>query len=139
MIRTSDVCGQPVPVRRTRASEHSGVLIRMMTLAFNNKAEKDLKRAYQTTAMIRFVGELERMMDQHDELKPLAKLPGYEVMKQFKSPLHIVEITNQDATGAADFRRRGSLVAGGLDMRSRPTRSGRPRQQPETLLVCSPR
>ena len=83
------------------------VLSRMMTLAFSNKSEKDLKRAYQTTALIRFVDELDRLMQKHDELKPLAKLPGYEVMKQFKSPLHIVEITNQDATGAADFSAQG--------------------------------
>jgi NTE family protein len=83
------------------------VLARMMTLAFSNKADKDLKRAHQTTALIRFVDELDRLMQKHDELKPLAKLSGYEVMKQFKAPIHIVEITNQDATGAADFSAQG--------------------------------
>jgi hypothetical protein len=83
------------------------VLARMMTLAFSNKAEKDLKRAHQTTALIHFVEELDRLMQEHSELKPLAKLPGYEVMKQFKAPIHIVEITNQDVTGASDFSAQG--------------------------------
>ena len=83
------------------------VLARMMTLAFSNKAEKDLKRAHDTTALIRFVDQLDRLMEQHEELRPLAKLRGYEVLKQFKAPIHIVEITNQDATGAADFSAQG--------------------------------
>jgi hypothetical protein len=45
-------------------------------------------------------------MAQHPELKPLAKLHGYEVLKRFRDPIHIVEITNDDVSGAADFSAR---------------------------------
>jgi predicted acylesterase/phospholipase RssA len=82
------------------------VLSRMMTLAFSNKSEKDLKRAHDTTALIHFVEALDSAMAQHPELNPLSKLHGYEVLKRFRDPIHIVEITNNDVSGAADFSAR---------------------------------
>jgi len=87
--------------------------MRMMTLAFSNKAEKDLKRAHQTTEMIHFVSELEKMMDQHDDLRRLKEHPGFKTLKQFQAPIHIVELTNNDVSGASDFS------AAGIDQRRR--------------------
>jgi NTE family protein len=79
------------------------VVTRMMTLAFSNKAEKDLDRARQTTQIIKLVQELDRLMAQHKELRPLAQHPGYRTVKSYEAPVHIVEITNTDVSGAADF------------------------------------
>ena len=89
------------------------VVMRMMTLAFSNKAEKDLKRAHQTTEMIHFVSELEKIMDQHDDLRRLKEHPGFKTLKQFQAPIHIVELTNNDVSGASDFS------AAGIDQRRR--------------------
>ena len=83
------------------------VLARMMTLAFSNKSEKDLKRAQQTTALIQLVSELDRLMDKHAELRALSKHPGYAVVKEFKAAIHITEVTNRDVTGASDFSAAG--------------------------------
>ncbi len=83
------------------------VVSRMMTLAFANKAEKDLRRAQQTTEIIRFVEELDRLMERHAELRPLAQHPGYQIVKQYARPIQIVEITNADIGGAGDFSARG--------------------------------
>jgi hypothetical protein len=47
------------------------VLTRMMTLAFSNKAERDLERARQTTQIIKLVQELDGLMEQHPELRTL--------------------------------------------------------------------
>jgi NTE family protein len=79
------------------------VVTRMMTLAFSNKAEKDLKRARQTTDIIKLVEELDRLMETHPELQPLTQHRGYRTVKEFERPIHIVEITNADLGDAADF------------------------------------
>jgi NTE family protein len=94
------------------------VVTRMMTLAFSNQSEKDLRRAHQTTDIIKLVQELDRLMEQHEELRPLAQHPGYLTVKQFEAPIQIIEITNTDVRGAADFsaatiqrRRRAGYAA----------------------------
>jgi len=79
------------------------VVTRMMTIAFSNKAEQDIERARRTTDIIKLVDELDRLMEQHPELRPLARHPGYAAVKQFESPIHIVEITNTELGAAADF------------------------------------
>ncbi len=79
------------------------VVSRMMTLAFSNKAEKDLVRAQQTTEIIKLVQELDRLMETHPELRPLVQHPGYQTVKKFAAPIRIVEITNTDVDGAGDF------------------------------------
>jgi len=79
------------------------VITRMMTLAFSNQTEKDLRRARQTTEIIKLVGELDRLMPTHPELQPLAQHPGYRAVKELEAPIRIVEITNDDVTGPADF------------------------------------
>jgi NTE family protein len=79
------------------------VLSRMMSLAFSNKAEKDLERARQTREIIELVLALDRLMEQHPELRVLKQHPGYETVKRFQAPIHIVEITNNDAHGGSDF------------------------------------
>ena len=79
----------------------------MMTLAFSNKAEKDLKRARQTTEMIQFVSELEKVMDRHDDLRRLKEHPGFKTLKEFHAPIHIVELTNTDVSGGSDFSAAG--------------------------------
>lgn len=79
------------------------VVTRMMTLAFSNKAENDLRRARQTTDIIQLVEELDRLMEQHPELKPLTRHPGYRTVKQFEASIQIVEITNSELGDAADF------------------------------------
>jgi NTE family protein len=79
------------------------VVNRMMTLAFSNQTEKDLRRAHQTTDIIHLVDELDRLMPSHPELLPLKDHPGYKTVKQMKTPIKIVEITNDDVTGAHDF------------------------------------
>jgi predicted acylesterase/phospholipase RssA len=79
------------------------VVTRMMTLAFSNKSEKDLERARQTTDIIQLVEELDRLMEQHPELKPLARHRGYRTVKRLQAPINIVEITNTGIGGAADF------------------------------------
>ena len=83
------------------------VVTRMMTLAFSNKAQKDLRRAQQTTKLILFLKELDKLMAQHDELRPLAQHPGYDALKEFAEPINIVEITNIDVSGASDFSALG--------------------------------
>jgi predicted acylesterase/phospholipase RssA len=79
------------------------VITRMMTLAFSNQTEKDLRRAHQTTAIIKLVQELDRLMPAHPELQALAEHPGYLAVKELEAPIQIVEITNIDVTRPADF------------------------------------
>ena len=79
------------------------VFTRMMTLAFSNRTEKDLRRAQQTTDIIKLVEELDRLIPGHPELQPLTQLPGYAAVKQMERPIQIVNITNGDVTGPADF------------------------------------
>ncbi len=95
------------------------VTARMMTLAFSNRTEKDLRRARQTTEIIKLVGELDRLMPAHPELEPLTRHPGYLAVKELAAPIRIIEITNTDVTGPSDFspeaihrrRRRGYAAA----------------------------
>ena len=42
-------------------------------------------------------------MPAHPELQPLAQHPGYLAVKELQAPIRIVEITNDDVTGPADF------------------------------------
>jgi NTE family protein len=79
------------------------VITRMMTLAFSNQTEKDLRRAHQTTAIIKLVEELDRLMPAHPELQALTQHPGYLAVKELEAPIRIVEITNIDVTGPSDF------------------------------------
>jgi predicted acylesterase/phospholipase RssA len=79
------------------------VITRMMTLAFSNQTEKDLQRAHQTTEIIKLVQELDRLMPAHPELQALARHPGYLAVKELEAPIQIIEITNIDVTGPADF------------------------------------
>jgi predicted acylesterase/phospholipase RssA len=94
------------------------VVTRMMTLAFSNKSDKDLQRAHQTTEIIKLVRELDELMGRYDELKRLTQHPGYQIVKRFQAPIHIVDITNTDVSGASDFsaesierRRRAGYAA----------------------------
>jgi predicted acylesterase/phospholipase RssA len=95
------------------------VTARMMTLAFSNRTEKDLRRARQTTEIIELVEALDRLMPAHPELRELTRHPGYRTVKQLAAPIRIVDITNTDVTGPADFspqaletrRRRGYAAA----------------------------
>jgi hypothetical protein len=75
----------------------------MMTLAFSNQTEKDLRRAHQTTEIIKLVQELDRLMPAHPGLQALARHPGYLAVKELEAPIQIVEITNVDVTAPADF------------------------------------
>ena len=75
----------------------------MMTIAFSNKAEKDLSRAHQTTELIRFIQEFDKLLEKHKELKPLTKHPGYKTLKGFAEAINIVELTNSNVEGASDF------------------------------------
>jgi len=79
------------------------VITRMMTLAFSNRMEKDLRRAHQTTQIIQLVDELDRLMAAHPELQALAQHPGYQAVKELERPIRIVNITNTDVTGPSDF------------------------------------
>jgi hypothetical protein len=79
------------------------VVTRMMTLAFSNQTEKDLRRAHQTTEIIKLVEELDRLMPAHPELLPLQEHPGYKAVKEMDDPICIIEITNDDVTGPSDF------------------------------------
>lgn len=79
------------------------VITRMMTLAFSNQTEKDLRRAHQMTEIIKLVAELDRLMPDHPELQPLAQHPGYLAVKDLAAPIRIIEITNTDITGPSDF------------------------------------
>jgi NTE family protein len=83
------------------------VITRMMTLAFSNKSEKDLERARQTTEIIKLVQELDKLMETHEELRALKQHPGYQTVKSYEAPLRIIEITNRDVGGAADFSAAG--------------------------------
>src|SRR6185295_15477112 len=83
------------------------VVVRMMTLAFSNKADKDLKRARQTTEMIQFVRELEKVLDRHEDLQQLKEHPGFKTLEAFHAPIHIVEFTNTDVSGGSDFSAAG--------------------------------
>ena len=95
------------------------VINRMMTLAFSNRTEKDLQRAHRTTKIIQLVDELDRMMIEHPEMERLKAHPGYQAVKERKRPIEIIQITNTDVTGPADFspeaieerRRRGYAAA----------------------------
>jgi predicted acylesterase/phospholipase RssA len=79
------------------------VIARMVTLAFSNRTEKDVRRARRTTQIIKLVEELDRLMPTCPELQPLVNHPGYRAVKERQRPIHIVEITNIDVTGPADF------------------------------------
>jgi predicted acylesterase/phospholipase RssA len=79
------------------------VINRMMTLAFSNQTEKDLRRAHQTTDIIHLVEELDRLMANHPELLSLKEHRGYKTVKALKTSIRIVEITNGDVTGPHDF------------------------------------
>jgi len=79
------------------------VVTRMMTLAFSNQTEKDLRRAHQTTEIIKLVEELDRLMPAHPELEALKEHPGYQAVKEMDRPIRIIEITNIDVTGPSDF------------------------------------
>lgn len=81
----------------------SEVMTRMVTLAFSNRTEKDVRRAKRTTKIIQLVEELDRLMATHPELEALKEHPGYRAVKERKRPIEIVEITNIDVTGPADF------------------------------------
>jgi len=81
----------------------SEVITRMVTLAFSNRTEKDVRRAKRTTKIIQLVEELDRLMATHPELERLKDHPGYRAVKERKRPINIVEITNIDVTGPADF------------------------------------
>lgn len=81
----------------------SEVITRMVTLAFSNRTEKDVRRAKRTTQIIKLVEELDKLMPTHPELQWLTDHPGYRAVKERKRPIHIVEITNIDVTGPADF------------------------------------
>jgi predicted acylesterase/phospholipase RssA len=83
------------------------VVMRMMTVAFSNKAEKDLNRARQTTDLILFTKEFDKLLEKHKELRPLTKHPGYKTLKQFADPINIVELTNTNVNGASDFSALG--------------------------------
>jgi NTE family protein len=87
------------PLPRTMAE----VITRMMTLAFSNQTEKDLRRAHQTTEIIKLVEELDRLLPAHPALQPLTQHPGYKVVKELAQPIRIIEITNIDVTGPSDF------------------------------------
>jgi predicted acylesterase/phospholipase RssA len=79
------------------------VVTRMMTLAFSNQTEKDLRRAHQTTEIIKLVEELDHLMPAHPDLVALKEHPGYQIVKEMERPIHIIEITNIDVTGPSDF------------------------------------
>ena len=79
------------------------VVMRMMTIAFSNKAEKDLSRARQTTELILFTREFDKLLEKHKELRPLTKHPGYKTLKGFAEAINIVELTNSNVEGASDF------------------------------------
>jgi predicted acylesterase/phospholipase RssA len=79
------------------------VIARMVTLAFSNRTEKDVRRAKRTTQIIKFAEEIDRLMATHPELERLKNHPGYRAIKDRKRPIHIVEITNIDVTGPSDF------------------------------------
>jgi NTE family protein len=83
------------------------VVARMASIAFSNKSEKDLRRARQTTDLILFTKELDRLLKLHKELRPLMEHPGYKTLKQFAGAINIIEISNQDAHGASDFSALG--------------------------------
>src|SRR5882672_3565570 len=83
------------------------VVTRMMTVAFSNKAEKDLNRARQTTDLILFTKEFDKLLEKHKELRPLTKHPGYKTLKQFADPINIIELTNTNVNGASDFSALG--------------------------------
>jgi NTE family protein len=83
------------------------VVMRMMTIAFSNKAQKDLRRAHQTTKLILFLKELDKLIEKHEDLRRLAQHPGYDALKEFAEPINIVELTNTDVNGASDFSALG--------------------------------
>jgi NTE family protein len=97
------------------------VVSRMMTLAFSNKAEKDVERARDTTEIIKLVQELDRLMETHEELRGLTRHPGYQTVKRYEAPIRIIEITNNNVSAAADFsaatieERRGAGYAAAAD------------------------
>ena len=37
----------------------------------------------------------------------LKEHPGFKTLKQFQAPIHIVELTNNDVSGASDFSASG--------------------------------
>ena len=104
----------------------------MMTLAFSNKSEKDLVRAQQTTEIIKLVQELDRLMEHHEELRPLAQHPGYLTVKKFAGPIRLVEITDTEVKGGGDFsaatiEARRTVAAAAERERRRPRRAALPR------------
>ena len=95
------------PAPRRCRTVFPAVVARMASIAFSNKSEKDLRRARQTTDLILFKEELDRLLKRHKELGPLMDHPGYKTLKQFAEPINIVEISNLDAHGASDFSAAG--------------------------------
>jgi NTE family protein len=86
------------------------VFARMATLAFSQKMAKDLKRANETTELIKFVTAFDKLIDPNhpnSSLKQLTDLPGYKVLKDFQEIIEIYQIENISASGAADFSAAG--------------------------------
>lgn len=104
------------------------VVMRMVALAFSNKAQKDLRRARQTTKLILFLKELDALMEKHPELQQLARHPGYDALKEFSEPIDIVEFNNADVDGASDFSAAGISVRrrAGYDAAAQELATARP-------------
>jgi predicted acylesterase/phospholipase RssA len=79
------------------------VITRIMTLAFSNQTEKDLRRARQTTDIIKLVEALDVLLPSHPELRPLTEMDGYKAVKEMAQPIRIIQITNTDVSGPDDF------------------------------------
>jgi hypothetical protein len=55
---------------------------RMLTLAFSNKSEKDLERAWQTAEIILLINTLDNLMDEYPHLTSLKEHAGYAVVQK---------------------------------------------------------
>jgi hypothetical protein len=69
-----------------------------------------MKRARKTTELIKLFTALDDLINTRPgdaELGRLQQLPGYQVLKDFKAVIDIVEITNLSASGASDFSAAG--------------------------------
>ncbi len=102
---------------------------RMMTIAFSNKAAKDLERARRTREVILFIQELDEQIARHPELQPLKEHAGYKAVKSYAAPIDIVEITNSDIGGASDFSAAGieRRRAAGYEMAAQQLARAKPR------------
>jgi predicted acylesterase/phospholipase RssA len=90
------------PLREPLPRNIPEVIYRMQTLALSNRMQKDLHRAERSTKIIQMVAELDRLMEQHQELKSLRDHEGYKAVKRRKE-IEIIRITNRDVTGPTDF------------------------------------